>query len=198
MLRIGLSGGIGSGKSTVAALFEVLGIPVYRADDASKRLLNEDPVLKESVIRHFGPECYSNGTLNRRYLAAQVFSDPAKLSALNALVHPATIRDAREWMNRQSAPYVLKEAALIFETGSDEDLDKVIGVYCPAAMRVRRVMERDGVTREEVISRMNRQISETIKMRLCDYVINNDGQQLLIPQVLELHQSLLELSKLPA
>ena len=192
MLKIGLTGGIGSGKSTVAAIFEVLGIPVYRADDASKRLLQDDPELRASVIQHFGAAVYPNGILNRKYLADRVFSDPHQLAILNNLVHPATIRDAREWMAQQTAPYVIKEAALIFETGSDEDLDKVIGVYSPAALRVRRVMERDGVTREEVISRMNRQISETVKMRLCDYVINNDGQEMVIPQVLKLHEIFLQ------
>lgn len=192
MLKIGLTGGIGSGKSTVAAIFEVLGIPVYRADDASKRLLQDDPELRAHVTEHFGAAAYPNGILNRKYLADRVFSDPRQLATLNHLVHPATIRDAREWMERQTAPYVIKEAALIFETGSDEDLDKVIGVYSPAALRVRRVMERDGVTREEVISRMDRQISETVKMRLCDYVINNDGQELVIPQVLKLHEIFLQ------
>ncbi len=196
MLRIGLTGGIGSGKSTVAALFELQGIPVYRADDAAKRLLNEDPALKAEVIRLFGPESYTPEGLNRAHLSRQAFSNPELLSALNNLVHPATIRDARAWMQQQAgAPYALKEAALIFETASDEGLDKVIGVYAPAAMRIHRVMERDGVSRDEVISRMNRQISETIKMRLCDYVIRNDGSELLIPQVMQLHETLLALAR---
>lgn len=194
MLRIGLTGGIGSGKSTVAKIFETLGIPVYYADDASKRLLNEDEPLKQMIRQHFGEAVYSNGILNRKELAAQVFDNAEKLALLNSIVHPATIKDAEEWMKAQNAPYAVKEAALIFESGSQAQLDKVIGVYAPVAVRINRVMQRDGVTREDVISRMNRQINETIKMRLCDYVITNDEQQLLIPQVVQLDATIRQLS----
>jgi dephospho-CoA kinase len=190
MLRIGITGGIGSGKSTVAKIFEVLGIPVYYADDASKKLMNENEALKKAIQEKFGEATYQNGVLNRQLLANLVFDDPAKLALLNSIVHPATIKDAECWMAKQTAPYAIKEAALIFESGSQQQLDKVIGVYAPAAVRINRVMHRDGVSREEVKSRMNRQISETIKMRLCDYVITNDEQELLIPQVLKLHQIL--------
>lgn len=194
MLRIGLTGGIGSGKSTVAKIFETLGIPVYYADDASKRLLNEDEPLKQMIRQHFGEAVYSNGILNRKELAAQVFDNAEKLALLNSIVHPATIKDAEEWMKAQNAPYAVKEAALIFESGSQAQLDKVIGVYAPVAVRISRVMQRDGVTREDVTSRMNRQINETIKMRLCDYVITNDEQQLLIPQVVQLDATIRQLS----
>jgi len=194
MLRIGLTGGIGSGKSTVAKIFETLGIPVYYADEASKRLLNEDEALKQMIRQHFGEAVYSNGILNRKELAAQVFDNSEKLALLNSIVHPATIKDAEEWMKTQNAPYAVKEAALIFESGSQGQLDSVIGVYAPVALRISRVMQRDAVTREEVTSRMNRQINETIKMRLCDYVITNDEQQLLIPQVVQLDAALRQLS----
>jgi dephospho-CoA kinase len=188
MLRIGITGGIGSGKSTVAKIFEVLGIPVYYADDASKRLMNENEILKKTIQQHFGAATYTDGILNRKHLSSLVFNDPDKLALLNSIVHPATLKDAAEWMQKQIAPYVIKEAALIFESGSQEYLDKVIGVYAPAAMRINRVMQRDNVTREEVMGRMNKQIAETIKMRLCDYVVTNDEQELLIPQVLKLHE----------
>ena len=186
MLRIGLTGGIGSGKSTVAKIFETLGIPVYYADDASKRLMNENEELKNSIQQHFGQEAYTDGKLNRKHLSSLVFNNPEKLALLNSIVHPATIKDAEKWMQKQTAPYAIKEAALIFESGSQEHLDKVIGVYAPAAIRIQRVMQRDNASREEAISRMNKQINEEIKMRLCDYVVTNDEQQLLIPQVLQL------------
>src|ERR1700741_3732562 len=150
MLRVGLTGGIGSGKTTVARIFETLGIPVYYADDASKRLLNENKELKSLIIQHFGTDSYKNDTLDRKYLASIVFNDKEKLELLNSLTHPATIKDAEEWMIRQVAPYAIKEAALLFESGAAEKLDYVIGVYAPQHIRVKRVMDRDGVTVNEV------------------------------------------------
>ncbi len=191
MLKVGITGGIGSGKSTVAKIFEVLGIPVYYADDASKKLMNDDAELKEKIQLNFGKGSYADGLLNRGYLSAIVFNNPEKLALLNSIVHPATIKDAAAWMLKQTAPYAIKEAALIFESGAQEHLDKVIGVHAPAAVRIQRVMQRDKVSREEVISRMNKQIDEEIKMRLCDYIITNDEQELLIPQVLKLHEELI-------
>jgi dephospho-CoA kinase len=195
MLKAGLTGGIGSGKSTVAKVFEVLGIPVYYADDAAKRLMNEDENLKQQIIQHFGTETYIDGRLNRQHLSSLVFNNKEKLELLNSLVHPATIADAQIWFAAQTAPYLLKEAALLFESGTAEGLDKVIGVHAPETLRLKRVMDRDGVNAQEVKRRMNNQLSETIKMRLCDYVINNNEQQTVVPQVLQLHEQLLELAK---
>jgi len=191
MLRIGLTGGIGSGKSTVARIFEVLGIPVYDADSASKRLMIEDEELKKNIQNSFGDASYLDGKLDRKYLAEVVFNDPEKLSLLNSFVHPATIKHAKQWMKKQHAPYVIKEAALIFESGADKDLDFVIGVRSPLSLRLKRIMERDGVSEEQVEARMNSQMNEEEKLRLCKYVIVNDEQQLLIPQVLELHEKFL-------
>ena len=194
-MNIGLTGGIGSGKTTVAKIFELLGIPVYYADDAAKKIMNEDEELKDAIQRQFGEESYHNGELNSAYLSTKVFSDPLQLEILNSLVHPATIRDAATWMTRQKTPYTLKEAALIFESGSAEHLDYVIGVYAPAALRIKRAMERNHLTHEEVKQRMDKQLDEDMKMKLCDFIIYNDEQQLLIPQVIDLHKKLLDLSK---
>ena len=195
MLRIGITGGIGSGKSTVTRIFETLGVPVYFADGAAKRLMEEDTALREQLIFHFGPNAYKDGSLNRPYISSIVFNNKEKLELLNSLVHPVTIRDAEDWMHKQTKPYALKEAALIFESGAQAGLDYVIGVFAPEPLRILRTMKRDGIERPEVISRMNRQIGETIKMRLCDFVITNDEQQLVIPQVINLHHRLLELAK---
>ena len=193
MLKVGLTGGIGSGKSTVAKIFEVLGVPVYYADDAAKHIMNTDAELREKIISTFGAGSYVNNELNRPYIASIVFENTEKLALLNSLTHPATIRDAERWMQQQTSPYVIKEAALIFESGSAENLDYVIGVFSPLPLRIKRIMERDNVTRDEVMKRMSRQIDEDIKMRLCDKVIVNDEQQLVITHVLALHQQLLSM-----
>ena len=194
MLRIGLTGGIGSGKSTIARMFEVLGVPVYYADKAAKRLYNTDKELMASLKQHFGEDIYTEGEINKTRLAEIVFNDEKKLALLNSLVHPPTIRDAEKWMSNQNSPYVIKEAALLFESGSVASLDYVIGVKAPVALRIKRVMDRDGVSRDEVMRRINRQIDEEIKMKLCDFIIQNNEQQLVIPQVLALHQKLASLS----
>ena len=188
MLRIGITGGIGSGKSTIAKVFSTLGIPVYYADDAAKRLMNADDELKQNIQKHFGPETYKNGLLDRSYLGKLVFDDPYKLELLNKLVHPVTINDASVWMIKQNAPYVIKEAALLFETSAQEGLDYIIGVFAPKHLRLHRTMQRDNISKEEVEKRMERQVDENIKMKLCDFIIYNAEQQLVIPQVLSLHQ----------
>ncbi|QEC46072.1 dephospho-CoA kinase [Pseudobacter ginsenosidimutans] len=194
MISVGITGGIGSGKSTVARIFEVLGIPVYYADDAAKRIMNTDPELRQAIIDTFGPETYTNGVLNRSVLSSLVFNNQEKLEQLNSLVHPATIRDGEKWMQAQTTPYAIKEAALFFESGSAASLDYIIGVYAPASLRIHRAMQRDNITREAVIARMSKQIDENIKMRLCNFVIVNDEQQPVLPQVLALHKELLALS----
>jgi dephospho-CoA kinase len=194
LLRVGLTGGIGSGKSTIAAIFETLGIPVSYADLEAKRLMSEDAGLREAIILHFGAGAYTEGKLNRKYLAERVFTDPEKLGVLNSLVHPVTIRDGERWMQEldDRFPYAIREAALIFETRTVGHLDFVIGVSAPEALRIRRTMQRDRVTREEVLRRMRNQIDEDIKMHLCDAVIINDERSAVIPQVLDIHRRLLQ------
>ena len=193
-LKIGLTGGIGSGKTTVAKIFELLNVPVYYADTASKLLYKTDKQLIQKIKEHFGDDIYNGDELNKPKMASLVFNDPQKLELLNSLVHPLTIRDAENWMKAQVAPYVIKEAALLFESGSVAGLDYVIGVYAPQHIRLKRVLDRDNTSREEVLNRMNRQIDEGIKMKLCDFIINNNEQDLVIPQVMGLHGKLLQLA----
>jgi dephospho-CoA kinase len=196
-IRVGITGGMGSGKSTVAKIFETLGIPVYRADDAARRLMNEDETLKAQLIRNFGQAAYTNGLLNRPYIAGEVFNNREKLDLLNAIVHPATILDGEKWMQKQTSTYAIKEAAIIFESGSQRYLDFIIGVYAPPTLRIYRSMKRDHISKEEVSARMNRQMDDVIKMKLCDTVITNDEQQALLPQVIKVHQELLSGAILP-
>jgi dephospho-CoA kinase len=191
MLKIGLTGGIGSGKTTVAHIFEVLGIPVYYADDAAKQLMNEDEHLKQQIITHFGKESYVDGNLNRSYLSAVVFSDAEKTKLINSIIHPATIANAELWMSKQTAPYAIKEAALIFEAAAEKQLDLVIGIKSPLPIRMQRVMQRDNITEEAVLARMQKQMNEEEKMSRCDFVVVNDEKELLIPQVVALYEKLL-------
>lgn len=188
MLKIGLTGGIGSGKSTVASIFEVLGIPVYYADDEAKKLMNEDPHLKTAVKQLLGEKSYLDGKLDRSYIASFIFSDPEKLSALNKIIHPAAIANASAWMQQIKKPYAIKEAALIFESESNKYLDYVIGVFTPEEKRIESVMKRDGISRSQVLERMNKQMNEEEKLKRCDFVLINDENKLLIPQVNALHE----------
>ncbi len=194
VLKIGLTGGIGSGKSTVANIFAQLGVPILQADQLAKEIMQHDESVKQKMVAAFGANAYINDLPNREFIAGIVFKDPFQLSVLNSIVHPATFAASIEWAKKQDAPYVIKEAALFFESGSAEGLDGIIGVYAPSALRIQRVMNRDGSNREQVIERMNQQIDDHLKMKLCDWVITNNEQELLIPQVIQLHEKLLQLS----
>jgi dephospho-CoA kinase len=188
MLKVGITGGIGSGKSLVARMFQVLGIPVLNADEAAKYLMQHDAALMGSLRQLFGNEVYQNGRLNRPFLASVVFADKAKLEQLNSLVHPAVLRYGKTWAEEQNTPYVLKEAAIFFESGSYKEMDKMIGVYAPFELRLERAMQRDNATEETVRQRMAQQMDEDEKMKRCDYIIRNDGSTSVIEQVLALHK----------
>jgi dephospho-CoA kinase len=187
---IGLTGGIGAGKSVVAKVFATMGIPVFNADEAAKRFMQNSPAIKAKLIEQFGSSIYDASGLQKEKLASIVFNDPFQLQLLNAIIHPVTIQAAKDWAAKQRSPYVIKEAALIFESGAADGLSKVIGVTAPLSLRIHRVMQRDGISKEQVEARMQHQISDTIKMRLCDYVIQNNNQQMLIPQVVELDKAI--------
>lgn len=188
MLKIGITGGIGSGKTTVCHIFEVLGIPVFYADDAAKEVMTQDPELMQRIREVFGEDSYRGAVLDRAHIAAQAFSDPDKLRLLNEAVHPAVFRSFDRWIAQQQAPYVLKEAALMFESGSYLKNDINVLVYADTETRMKRALTRDQATPEQVQARMSRQMPEEEKRKMADLVILNDDDSLLIPQVMELHQ----------
>lgn len=190
MFKVGLTGGIGSGKSTVARVFGVLGIPVFNADEESKRLLREDDGLKSAVIAAFGPGIYPGGDLDRSALASIVFNDPEALAKLNAIAHPAVRKQLGRWVDEQRSPYALVEAALMVDTGWYRSMDHLVVVTTPEAERVKRVMVRDGVSEEQVLARVRNQVGEERRLAVADSVIQNDGHELVIPQVLALHEML--------
>ncbi|MEI6184474.1 MAG: dephospho-CoA kinase [Bacteroidota bacterium] len=191
MLKVGITGNIGSGKSLVCDMFKVYGIPVYDADSEARKLMENDETIIRLVKKEFGEESYTDNKLNRSFISKQVFADFHKLHLLNAITHPVIIQHSQEWMNNQNAPYVIKEAALIFESGSAKGLDVVIGIDAPYSLRVQRVVQRDGLSREEILKRNEQQIDQDMKMKLCDFVIINDNKESLIKQVDELHKKLL-------
>ena len=193
-LRIGLTGGIGSGKSTVAKVFEVLGVPVFYADIVAKEMMNTNAALRNKLIEAFGEEVYANNVINRSYLSSIVFKDETQLERLNAIVHPVAIAEAGQWFAQQTTPYTIKEAALLFEAGTAKELDYIIGVSAPQEVRIQRVMKRDGIGEEQVLQRINKQMDEAEKMSLCDFVLINDEQQMLLQQIIKLHKELLQLT----
>ena len=193
MLKVGITGGIGSGKTTVCQIFASLGIPIYYADERAKWLMSHDPDLVRAIKDLFGNQAYSeNGQLNRSHLSKIIFTEPEKREQMNALVHPAVWKDGEQWNAVQKeVPYTLKEAALIFESGGHRQLDKIIVVTAPEELRIARVVERDQVDAEAVRARIAAQLPESEKVALADFVIINDGQHLLIPQVLTIHRELI-------
>lgn len=194
MLKVGITGGIGSGKTIVCKLFETFGIPVFYADEAAKYLMNNDEVLKQKISSTFGANIYADGVLQRQTLAAMIFNNKAKLAALNALVHPATIAYAEEWFSKQQSRYALKEAAIFFESGTNKGIDVMIGVDAPEDIRIHRVLARGGVTIQDVKNRIAEQMDNDEKMKLCQYVITNDDTTPVLPQVITIHHQLLNIA----
>ena len=183
MIKIGLTGGIGSGKTTVAKIFEAFGVPVYYADDRAKWLMNNKKSMKSAIIRLFGEESYQGNKLNRKHIASIVFGNNEELIKLNQIVHPAVASDFDNWCTVQNSPLVIKEAAILIESGGMETVDKVIVVKAHVKTRIKRVMERDNVSEESVLSRLNHQMTDSQRAKYADFMIDNGGKQMLIPQV---------------
>ncbi len=190
MLQIGITGGIGSGKSVICHIFASLGAPIYDADVRAKAIMNENEVLKTEIIANFGEETYVKGVLNRSYLAGKVFSDTNAVKKLNSLVHPKVAEDYIFWAQKQfslNMPYVVREAALMIESNSHKQLDRLITVFAPENLRIQRVQKRDKQrTEAEIRAIISKQISEEEKMKLANYVIFNDDKTPVLPQILEL------------
>ena len=197
MLKIGITGGIGSGKTTVCKVFEVLGIPIFYADVVAKQIMYTDKTLREQIQLAFGTQAYAaDGQLDKKYIAHIVFADPKKLEALNAIVHPAVFAAFDEWAIQQTdAPYVAKEAALLFESGSHKMCDYTILVQAPLDLKVQRIMQRDSISEDEVHLRMSRQLTDEEKQPMANFTIVNDEQKLLVPQIINLHEHFLKLHK---
>jgi dephospho-CoA kinase len=197
MLKVGITGNIGSGKTIISKLFELLNVPVFYADDAAKNIMVADDLLVDEIKLAFGKDAYfADGSLNRKYIAGIVFNDEKQLAKLNSLTHPAVFRAFDQWVaNITDSPYVVKEAALLFESASYKMCDKSIMVTAPLEMRIARVIKRDGINRADVESRNNRQFTEEKKIALADYIIKNDETELIIPQVLKLHHEFLSWSE---
>ena len=197
MLKVGITGGMGSGKTTVCKIFETLGIPIYYADDQAKYLMTHNNKLKQKIIDIFGTKAYRNDqNLNRKYIADIAFKNPKKLKKLNEAVHPAVLEDSENWQKaQQDAPYTLKEAALLFESGSYLKLDKMITVVSPLELRIQRILERDKTTKEAILARIEKQLSDEEKVAKSDFIIFNDLKNSLVKQVLKIHDQLIRQSK---
>ena len=197
-LQIGITGGIGSGKSLVCKIFSCLGVPVYDADSRAKSIMTTDGILVEQIKAEFGSLSYHHdGTLNRSYLSQTVFNDAAKLKKLNELVHPRVALDGDQWVAAHSGKkYVLREAALLFESGSYQRMDKIIVVTAPETLRVKRVLNRDPQrTSGDVLKIIRNQMNEEEKVNRADFVLVNDETELLVPQIVKLNQHFLLLAE---
>jgi dephospho-CoA kinase len=190
MRIIGVTGGIGSGKTVVCKVFESLGIPVYDADNRAKALYVESEQLKKKVIEHFGQKVYSGGEFQPQELSKVVFDDEEKLKLLNSLVHPAVADDFKKWIAKQEAPFVIREAAILIESGSYKDCNKIITVEAPEKVRIERVVKRNGVTEDDVKKRIAQQMTDNERREYSDFVVDNSGERMLIPQVLEIYKKL--------
>ena len=191
MKIIGLTGGIGSGKSTVLELFKILGVKTYSADESAKKLVNTDPYLINLIKSSFGENIYDKGQLNSKKLSEIVFEDKEKLKLLNSIIHPAVAKDFKLFLNSNNEDYIVKEAAIIFETKSENNYDKIILIQSPLEIRIERVINRDNISREEVMKRINNQLDENLIIDKCDYVISNENKEDLEDKVLSIHHDLI-------
>jgi dephospho-CoA kinase len=191
MIKVGITGGIGSGKTLICKIFEKLGAPVFYADQEAKKILNKDRQVIEKIKHTFGQEIYDKNGINKANLANIIFNDSEALDKINGIVHPVVKDYFKEWLNTVDYPYAIEEAAILLETGSHQDLDYTILVYAPRELRISRAMQRDGATRTDIENRMKNQIADEEKFKKVNYVIYNDDSRMIIPQVLEIHEQLM-------
>ena len=190
MYKVGITGGIGSGKSTVCAMLEEMGVAVYNSDARAKELMTTSATLREAIVARFGAECYTSEGLNRGYLAERVFGDAAELAALNSLVHPAVMNDFEAWAESQQGSYVVLESAILFEAGLEQRVDMAVAVLSPEELRIERAMARDGASREQVVARIGRQLSDDERADRAKYAIVNIDLEELREDVEQLHRRL--------
>lgn len=192
MKVVGLTGGIGSGKTTVSNMFKDLGVPVYIADVEAKKLMNSSEVIKRKLIDLFGPKAYENNELNRTFIASKIFNGNANLEKMNAIIHPKVAKHFKQWLQKQNSPYVIKEAAIIFEHNTQSQYDAIITVIADKEMRISRILKRDGTTKDKILSIMKHQLSDGEKVKMSDFVILNDDLEHTKEQVLKIHNSILK------
>ena len=192
MINVGITGGIGSGKSTVCKIFETLGVPVYYSDFEARKLSDSHPDIVSGVKELFGENIYIDGKMDRKSVGEVVFKDKAKLEALNQIIHPAVANHFENWkIAHQHYPYILKEAAILFESGAYKQVDKIVTVSAPKELRIKRVVRRDNLKREDVLTRINNQMDDEEKIKQSDYVIYCNDIELVIPQVVRIHEEIL-------
>jgi dephospho-CoA kinase len=194
MLKLGVTGGIGSGKTSVCRVFGVLGIPVFSADNEAREVMDVDTGIMLRINTIAGKNLYANGSLDRTELAKLIFNNSRLLEKVNSLVHPVVFSRFREWVKRQNSPYVIMEAAILFESGAHSIVDRVLTVVAPIEQRVDRVIHRSNITREQVIERMRNQMDDEERINNSDYVINNSENDMIIPVILKIHEELLKLA----
>jgi dephospho-CoA kinase len=192
--RLGVTGGIGSGKTTVCRIFRVLGVPVFVADNVARDLMEDDPEIRAAINLIAGMDLYASGSLNRKELARLIFNRPELLRRVNAAVHPAVLRHFDEWASVSDAPYVIMEAAILFESGADNLVDRVVTISAPVEERIARVMGRNDLTREEVIRRINNQLEDEEREEQSYYILNNADNEMIIPEILKIHEDMLRLA----
>ena len=193
MVVVGITGGIGSGKTTIANYIKSFGIPLYVADKEAKALMNRSKVIKRKLIQLFGDKAYVDGKLNRPFLAKMIFNDKSLLNQMNAIVHPKVASHFKRWLKKQDAPYILKEAAIIFENNLQSNYDYIITVVADADLRIERILDRDETTREKIEAIIKNQWTDSQKEKLSDFVITNNDLDLAKKQALQIHTKLLKI-----
>ncbi len=194
MLVVGLTGGIGSGKSTVAKMFEKFNIPIYYADNEAKQLMNRSKIIRRKLTKRFGDKVYLKKELNRPYLASKIFNDKDALQFVSEVVHPKVAQHFKRWIKKQNSPYIIQENAILFENGSYKNFDKIITVTAPLEIRIKRVIKRDQTTKKQILERINNQLPDADKIQKSDFVINNTQLDKTQKQVADIHKKLVELN----